>query len=123
MNQVNLIGRLCKDVETRTYGDKKNGGSFSYNTLAVRDGKDAAGNERTQFIDVVFWNAGSEMLEQYVKKGDMVGITGKLVQNNYKDDNGETHYTTRVSVQNVYLIPRYAKPEEQPQQKKYSRKG
>lgn len=123
MNQVNLIGRLCKDVETKTYGDKKNGGSFSYNTLAVRDGKDAAGNERVQFIDLVFWNAGADMLSNYVHKGDMVGISGKLVQNNYKDDDGVTHYTTRVSVQNVYLIPRYSKPEEEPKQKKYSRKG
>lgn len=122
MNQVNLIGRLVKDPEEKTYGDKKNGGTLSYNTLAVRDGKDAAGNERTQFIDVVFWNAGADMLSQYVKRGDLVGVTGKLVQNIYEDDEGQKHYTVRVSVQQLYLIPRY-KPEEDKQQKKYSRKG
>lgn len=122
MNEVNLIGRLTKEVEINTYGDKKNGGSFSYNTLAVRDGKDAEGNDRVQFIDLVFWNAGADMLSNYVHKGDMVGISGKLVQNNYEDKNGVKHYSMRVSVRNIYLLPN-AKEEQPQQSKKYSRKG
>lgn len=123
MNQVNLIGRLTKDVTINTYGDKKNGGSFSYNSLAVRDGKDADGNERTQFIDLVFWNGGADLLEQYVKKGDLVGVTGKLVNNNYTDKDGVQHYSMRVSVQNLYLIPKAKEENSQGTGRKYSRKG
>lgn len=123
MNQVNLIGRLTKDVTINTYGDKKNGGSFSYNSLAVRDGKDADGNDRTQFIDLVFWNAGAELLEQYVKKGDLVGVTGKLVNNNYTDKDGVQHYSMRVSVQSLYLIPKAKEESSQGSGRKYNRNG
>ena len=104
MNNVSLIGRLTKDPEIRTFGKGKDAIDMSRFTLAVRDGRDKDGNERTQFISCVAWGAVCAILEDYVHKGDMLGVDGKIVQNNYEKD-GQMVYQTEVRVGNIYLLP------------------
>lgn len=104
MNNVSLIGRLTKDPEIRTFGKGKDSTDMCRFTLAVRDGRDKDGNERTQFISCAAWGAVCDILEQYVHKGDMLGVDGKIVQNNYEKD-GQMVYQTEVRVGNIYLLP------------------
>ena len=104
MNSVNLIGRLTKDVELKTYGKGKDGGHWARITLAIRDGKDADGEERTQFISCVVWNKPAEILAEYCSKGDQVAVTGRLVNNNYEDEDGKMIYQTDVVISNVELL-------------------
>jgi len=121
-NQVVLVGRLTKEIELKEYGKGKNAGSMARFSIAVRDGKDADGNERTQFISCVAWNATAETLEKYVAKGDMVMIGGRLTENNYTDDNDVKHYTLQVSVDQINLLPNPRNDqEEQPRGGKYHR--
>lgn len=104
MNNVSLIGRLTKDADVRTFGKGKEAVDMARFTLAIRDGKDKDGNERTQFISCSAWGAVVEIIKKYTKKGDMVGVSGKIVQNNYEKD-GQTIYQTEVRVQDLYLLP------------------
>lgn len=121
-NQVVLVGRLTKEIELKEYGKGKNSGSVARFSIAVRDGKDNDGNERTQFISCVAWNATAETLEKYVVKGDMVMIGGRLTENNYTDDNDVKHYTLQVSVDQINLLPNPRNDqEEQPRNGKYHR--
>lgn len=121
-NQVVLVGRLTKEIELKEYGKGKNAGSVARFSIAVRDGKDNDGNERTQFISCVAWNTTAETLEKYVAKGDMVMIGGRLTENNYTDDNDVKHYTLQVSVDQINLLPNPRNDqEEQPRNGKYHR--
>ena len=104
MNNVQLIGRLTKDPEVRSFGKGKDAVDMCRFTLAVRDGRDKDGNERTQFISCAAWGAVVEILEKYTAKGAMLAVDGKLVNNNYEKD-GQMIYQTEVRVGGVYLLP------------------
>lgn len=103
MNSVNLIGRLTKDVELKEFGKGKEKGYVTRVTLAIRDGKDADGEERTQFISCTLWNRSAEIAAEYCAKGDLVAVSGRLVNNNYEKD-GEKVYQTEVVASNLELI-------------------
>lgn len=118
MNNVQLIGRLTKDPEVKTFGRGKDAVDLCRFTLAVRDGKDREGNEKTQFLSCAAWGAVVEILEKYTHKGDMLAVDGKLVNNNYEKD-GQMIYQTEVRVDGVYLLPN--KPAED-EPKKSSRR-
>ena len=115
MNNVQLIGRITKDPEVKTFGKGKDTVDLCRFTLAVRDGKDAEGNERTQFISCAAWGKVVEIIDKYVKKGEILAVDGKLVNNNYEKD-GQMVYQTEVRVQGVYLLPN---PQQEEEPKKY----
>ena len=118
MNIVNLAGRLTKDIELQEYGKGKEKGYFTRFTLAVRDGVDKDGEPRTQFISCICWGKGSELLNTYCGKGDLIGINGKLEENNYEDADGVKHYTLQVNVRDIeFLALKKEEQEEQPRKK------
>lgn len=112
LNNVNLIGRVTKEIELRKTQSNKSVVKF---TLAVDDGKDGQGNSRTQFIDCQAWEGLAETIQKYVLKGDMVNINGKLVNNNY-ESNGVKHYSYLVLASGMTLLPNKRLNEQKPQQ-------
>lgn len=99
LNLIVLTGRLTKDVE---YKATQNGKSFGTFTLAVqRNYKNADGNYDADFINCVT----SSPLMQYVKKGDLVTVSGELTTRKYEDRNGATQTAYSVRVGQVYLQP------------------
>lgn len=122
MNIVNLAGRLTKDIELQEYGKGKDKGHFTRFTLAVRDGVDKDGEPRTQFISCIIWGKGAELLDQYTGKGDLIGISGKLEENNYEDSEGVKHYTLQVNARDVeFLNTKKEDQEEEQPRKKYKK--
>lgn len=101
LNNVNLIGRVTKEIELRKTQSNKSVVKF---TLAVDDGKDGQGNSKTQFIDCQAWEGLAETIQKYVLKGDMVNINGKLVNNNY-ESNGVKYYSYLVLASGMTLLP------------------
>lgn len=90
MNNVNLIGRLTKDVEVRHTNSGKAVCSFC---VAVDGGKNVA-----YFIDCVAWEARAENISKYFKKGNKIGIAGMLTTRDYEDSNGNKRKVTEVLV-------------------------
>ena len=122
MNIVNLAGRLTKDIELQEYGKGKDKGYFTRFTLAVRDGVDKDGEHRTQFISCIIWGKGAELLDKYTGKGDLIGISGKLEENNYEDAEGVKHYTLQVNARDVeFLNTKKEEQEEEQPRKKYKK--
>jgi len=122
MNIVNLAGRLTKDIELQEYGKGKDKGYFTRFTLAVRDGVDKDGEPRTQFISCIIWGKGAELLNTYTGKGDLIGISGKLEENNYEDADGVKHYTLQVNARDVeFLNTKKDDQEEEQPRKKYKK--
>lgn len=80
INVVVLQGRLCFDVKVK---DGKT--PYMQNRLAVRNGSD---DKDTVFIDIKIFGKQAEVVDEYCKKGDMIGVSGRLTQ--YTNDDDET---------------------------------
>lgn len=101
INQVVLIGRLTKDIEL-TY--TRNNKAYTKFTLAVnRSFKDEKGSQQADFIRVVAWGKQAENTAKFVKKGALIGVTGRIETGSY-DDNGTTRYTTDVVANSITFL-------------------
>lgn len=75
LNQIVIVGRITKDVELV----KEDGKSYTNMTLAVlRSYKNEEGIYETDFIPCVLWNGIAENVAEYCKKGDLVGVEGRI---------------------------------------------
>ena len=101
MNNVNIIGRLTKDVEVRKTSTNKSVSSFSIavDNLATKDGE-----KTTSFFNCNAWNNVAETLSKYTRKGDRIAISGSLIQRNYDNKNGEKISVVEINVNSITLI-------------------
>ena len=107
MNKVLLTGRITHDLEIRKTNTNKSVLSFS---LAVDDGKDANGNKKTIFVDVSIWEKGAEFLTQYAGKGVLIAVVGKVVSDNYTNQQGQKVKRTYILAEDSEIL---SKPQQQ----------
>lgn len=102
LNQVVLVGRLTDDLQvTETEKGKK----VTTMILAVqRTFKNTDGIYEADFIKCVLWNAVAASTSEYCKKGDIVGIKGRLQVSSYEDKDGNKKYTTDVIAEKVTFL-------------------
>ena len=102
MNKIVLTGRLTANPELRYTANNTAVTSF---TLAVdRNFKNESGNKEADFINIVAWNKKAELIHQYLKKGDRVGISGRLQVRKYQNERGENRYVTEVVADEVEFL-------------------
>ena len=104
INKAVLIGRLVKDVDVRTLSS---GNTVSTFTLAV-DRTFKRENEQTaDFIPIVAWGKTAESCGQYLSKGSLVGISGRIQVRSYNANDGSKKYVTEVVAEEVsFLTPK-----------------
>ncbi len=102
MNKVILMGRLTRDPEVRyTQTNNTLVASFS---LAVNRRFARQGEERqADFINIVAWNKTGEFCSKYFKKGQQVGVIGRIQTRNWDDEQGQKHYVTEVIAEETYF--------------------
>ncbi|WP_116127124.1 single-stranded DNA-binding protein [Lewinella sp. IMCC34183] len=96
INKVTLVGRLGADPEIRTLS---NGAMVAKFSLATSENyKDRAGEwqEDTQWHDVILWRNLAERAQQYLRKGSLVYLDGKLTHRKWQDKEGNPRKTTEV---------------------------
>lgn len=110
LNQVVLVGRLTDDLEvTETEKGKK----VTTLVLAVqRTFKNSDGIYEADFIRCILWNAVAASTSEYCKKGDIVGIKGRLQVSSYEDKDGNKKYTTDVIAEKVTFLSSKSSSEE-----------
>ena len=102
MNKVILMGRLTRDPEVR-YTQTNNTMVTSF-TLAVNRRFARQGEERqADFIPVVVWSKTAEFCSKYFKKGQQVGVIGRMQTRNWEDENKVKHYVTEVVAEEAYF--------------------
>lgn len=102
INNVVLIGRLTRDVELHRTSQDQVVGQF---TLAVnRNFKNQDGGYDADFINCVMWRQQAENFANWVKKGNLVGITGRIQTRNYEGTNGKRVYVTEVVAESFQLL-------------------
>lgn len=102
MNKVALIGRLTRDPDVR-YTTANNILVVSF-SLAVNRRFVKQGEERqADFINIIAWDRTGEFCSKYLKKGQQVGIIGRLQTRRYEDKDGKTVYVTEVVAEEAYF--------------------
>jgi len=106
LNRIVLIGRLTKDVELRY---TPTGTAVSKFTLAVERPKYKDHEKETDFINIVVWRQLAELCANYLAKGKMVAVDGRLQINNYETQDGQHRSIAEVVAENVqFLSPKDA---------------
>lgn len=101
MNNVSLIGRISNDFELKT---TQSGAAYCKYTLAVkRQVKKSEGVQDTDFIDCIAWRKSAETLCKYFKKGNLVGISGKVISSSYEKD-GQKIKRQEILTNEIYFL-------------------
>ena len=101
LNQVILVGRLTKDPEIIKM---ENGKSRTQICVAIpRSFKNISGEYESDFIKCVLWNGVAENTCEYCKKGDIIGVKGRLQSSSYEKE-GETVYVTEVIAERITFL-------------------
>ena len=101
INKVILIGRIVKDVELRK---TPNGISTVSFTLAVNRTYKKDGEQEADFINCVAWRNSADFMANYVNKGALLGVEGRIQVRNYKDQSDRTVYVTEVVCDSVQVL-------------------
>ncbi len=109
VNKVILVGRLGKDPETRYM---PNGEAVTNATLATSENwKDKSGEkqEKTEWHNLTFYRRLAEIAGEFLKKGSMIYVEGKLATRKWQDKEGKDRYTTEIIVNEMQMLS--TKPE------------
>ncbi|MBM6616918.1 single-stranded DNA-binding protein [Bacillus suaedaesalsae] len=107
MNRVVLVGRLTKDPELRY---TPSGVAIATFTLAVnRTFTNQQGEREADFINCVIWRKPAENVANFLKKGSLAGVDGRIQTRSYEGQDGKRVYVTEVLAESVqFLEPRNA---------------
>lgn len=115
MNITNLTGRLTKDIELRTTQSGKTVANF---TLAVNRRFKSQGQPDADFFRCQAWGKTAEVLHQYTHKGSQIGVTGRLQNRSYENQQGQNVEITEVIVESMDLLDSRnngTQPDDRPQ--------
>ena len=106
LNKVFLIGRLTQDVDYR----ELNSGTpvATINIATNRFYKDKTGEQRkeTQFHRIIAWGKLGELAKNYLAKGGLVLVEGRITYRNWLTPSGEKKYQTEIIAENITFGPR-----------------
>ena len=112
MNKVIIIGRNTKDIELKV---TPSGTSVAEFSVAVnRTFKNANGERESDFFNCIAFSKLAETISRYVKKGDQVGVEGRLQTRNYTNKEGRKVYITEIIVENVEFLQTKKQDEQKP---------
>lgn len=112
MNKVCLTGRTTKDIELKY--NQNNVAITSFTLAVTRKFKNQNGEYESDFINCIAYKSTAELLSKYVKKGDLLGIEGRIQTRNYEDKDGKRVYVTEVIVDSIDFLQ--AKKDESKQE-------
>ncbi|EAG7233479.1 single-stranded DNA-binding protein [Listeria monocytogenes] len=102
MNRVVLVGRLTKDPDLRY---TPAGAAVATFTLAVnRPFKNGQGEQEADFIQCVVWRKPAENVANFLKKGSMAGVDGRVQTRNYEGNDGKHVYVTEIVAESVQFL-------------------
>lgn len=102
VNNVTLVGRITRDPEVKAIGQGSAVCSF---TLAVnRTFKNQQGEYEADFINCQAFGNTAQRMQQYVRKGNLLGVTGRMQTRNYENNMGQRVYVTEVIANNITFL-------------------
>lgn len=112
INRVVLVGRLTKDPEFRT---TQSGIDVANFTLAVnRNFTNAQGEREADFINIIVFRRQAENVNNYLSKGKLAGVDGRIQSRSYENQEGRRIFVTEVVADSVqFLEPKNSNGDQQ----------
>ena len=104
MNKVSLVGRLTKDPEVRYTANNQT--PVAKFTMAVNRRFKKEGQPDADFIPIVVWGKIADNCGKYIKKGYLVGVSGRIETRSWDDQDGKRHFMTEVIADEVDFLDR-----------------
>lgn len=106
LNKIFIVGNLTQKPETRSLPSGKPVASFGVATNRFFTNKNQEKKQETEFHNVVAFGRLAEIASQYLNKGSLVLIEGRLRTRNWQDSSGVRHYRTEIITERMQLGPR-----------------
>lgn len=103
LNRVQLIGYLGKDPESKYTPGGRRVTDFPIAVTSRWKSRDGEEREHTEWVNIEAWERLGEVCQEYLQKGSLVYVEGRLRTNRYEED-GEPRYFTRVVAQTVQFL-------------------
>ena len=101
LNQIVIVGRLVRDPELKK---SDNGNNYTNITVAVpRSYKNVDGEYEADFIDCKLWSGVAESTAEYCKKGDLIGVKGRIETRNFEVEE-EKKYVTEIIAEKITFL-------------------
>lgn len=102
LNTVVIAGRLVSDPEIEVTENNKR---RTLVTVAIpRSFKNSEGTYDTDFVRCILWNGIAESTCEYCKKGDIVGIKGRIQTTSYEKEDNERKYSTNIIAEKISFL-------------------
>lgn len=112
LNKVIIIGRLTADPQLRTTPTGASVASFSIATSRVWTDKGGTKQEEVEYHNIVTWGRQAEIASQFLMKGGLVMIEGRLRTRSWQDKQGQQRKTTEIICERLQLGPRSSNPNQ-----------
>lgn len=103
LNRVQLMGRLGKDPDARFTPTGKQVVKFSL-AISNRWKKEGELQEYTEWINIEAWGRLAEICNEYLRKGSLVFVEGRIKTDKYQDDSDVTRYFTKVVINQMQML-------------------
>ena len=108
LNKAVIIGRLVRDPETRSTPSGSTVANFAVATSRVWNDQGGNRQEKTDFHNIVAWGRLAEIIQQYMTKGSLIMVEGRIETRNYEGQDGIKRYRTEIIANNIQMGPRSA---------------
>src|SRR3954471_11995507 len=112
LNKVFVLGNLTRDPELRATTSGQSVCSFSIATHHVFTDKTGQKQQQSEFHNIVAWAKQAEIVKQYLRKGSLLLVEGRMQTRDWQDDQGVTHYRTEIVAERLQLGPKPGKKAE-----------
>ncbi len=104
VNKVMLVGRLGRDPETRYTSGGQAVGNFSVATDETYKDRNGERQKRTEWHKIVVWGKQAEIAQQYLKKGSLVFIEGRIQSREWQDKEGQKRTSYEIVANNFRML-------------------
>src|SRR5262249_27834609 len=104
VNKVILVGRLGRDPETRYTGGGQAVANFSVATDESYRDKNGERQKRTEWHKIVVWGKQAEIAQQYLKKGSLIFIEGRIQSREWQDKEGQKRTSFEIVATNFGMV-------------------
>ncbi len=111
LNRIQLIGRLGKDPESKFTPTGKKVTHFSIAISNRWKSKEGDAKEYTEWVNIEAWGRLGEVSQEYLKKGSLVYLEGRLKTEKYEDKDGGTKFFTKVVALSLQFLDKKDKEE------------
>lgn len=98
LNKVILIGRVGKEPES------KQAGNSTVCKFSLATSEKYKGEEKTEWHNIELWGKPAEFASQYLNKGDLACVEGKIQTDKWRDQSGNDKYTTKIKAFSIQML-------------------